>query len=190
MEDEQILSLFFERNETAIAETQEKYGHRLLHTSRSITGNSSDAEECVNDTYLEAWRSIPPHRPPNLFAYLCRIVRHLSLDVCDRRNAGKRRGQLVELTAEMCECIPDPDSAPGGLSDAVSDSQHIRAAINTFLSAESEEGQYMFIKRYFFGASIGEIARQMGRTEVSVTSALYRARARLKKQLEMEDITL
>ena len=110
MDDEKIVELYLKRNEEAIGRTSEKFGKRLQKLSFGITEDFETAEECENDTYLEAWNRIPPHEPKSyLYAFLARITRHLSINRCRERERLKRKAFLCELSAEMEECIPPPD---------------------------------------------------------------------------------
>lgn len=185
MNDSEIIGLYRRRSEQAIEETQKQYGTRLQRLSLSVTHSEQDAEECVNDAYLRAWNSIPPELPQSLFAYLAAIVRRLSLDVVDRMNAAKRAGPVVELTAELAECLPDADEDANE-----SDSAAIRHAIQAFLDGESDDVRDLFVRRYFWMEPVDEIARETGRSVSGVHSALFRARRQLRKVLEKEGITL
>ena len=185
MEDTRIVELFFNRDEAALRETASKYGGRLLTIAHSITENHQDAEECVNDTYLEAWHAIPPTRPTHLFAYLARIIRHNALSVCEKRNAQKRRGITVELTQELCECLPSASDPARELEGA-----RIRSTIESFLLAQAPAARRLFMRRYFYAIPIAQLAREAGLTESAVTARLYRMREALRKQLEKEGIDL
>ncbi len=182
MEDRVILALFVERDERAIAETAAKYGGRLTALARSITESREDAEECVNDTYLEAWRRIPPNNPDRLFAYLAKITRHLALDVCEKRHAQKRQGVHVALTEEMAECLPAPDD------EFDPDRALLSEVLNRFLSELDARTQYMFVRRYFYSDAVTDIAAALGLSENAVSSVLHRTRKKLKKALDEEDI--
>ena len=110
LDDTKIIDLFFERDETAIRYASEKYGNRLRSLSHSIVKDRQTAEECENDTYMEAWDTIPPHEPRSyLYAFLARIIRHLSLNCCRDRSRLKRSAFICELSAEMEQCLPAPD---------------------------------------------------------------------------------
>ena len=185
MEDRQIIALFFDRNEQAITETDNKYGKRLHHLSHNITGDSLDAQECVNDTYLETWNRIPPHQPDRFFAFLAKIIRHKSLDLCDRKNAQKRSATTVELSAELESCIPAPLQ-----TEDIAECRFLQAVIRQFLDRLDDDAQYIFIRRYFYGDPISAIASTAKRSEAGVTSALHRLRQKLKKKLEKEGILL
>ncbi len=181
MEDRAILELYLARDERAIAETTQKYGARLNALATSVTENPQDAEECVNDALLEAWNRIPPHEPERLFAYLAKITRHLALDVCARRHTRKRSAILVELTAEMAECLPgedefDPDTAV------------LREVLDRFVRGLDERTRYIFLRRYFYSDRVDSIAEALGMSENAVSSSLKRTRQKLKKILTEEDI--
>ena len=110
MEDNQIIELFFRRDETALTHTKERYGSRLRALAFRILGSNEDAEECENDTYLKAWESIPPQNPRYFFAYLAKICRNTALHRAEKANAQKRNAVVVELTNELAECLPDDRS--------------------------------------------------------------------------------
>ncbi len=185
MEDTRIIELFFQRDETALRETASKYGSRLSVIARSITENEQDAEECVNDTYLEAWQSIPPARPVHLFAFLAKIIRHNALSVCEKRHAQKRTGITVELTQELSECLPDTcDFAK------MDDSTHIREVLGRFLKAQESEARRLFLRRYFYAVPIAQLAKETGLSESAITARLYRLREKLRVCLEKEGIGL
>ncbi len=184
MEDSQILDLYFARSEDAIAHTQKKYGAMLLALSRRITEDDRDAQECVNDTYWEAWRRIPPIRPEHFGAFLTKIARHISLNRCQMRHAAKRSALMVELSQELEQCV-------AGQSDAVDlDNQALRDAIERFLRSLDDTGQYIFVRRYFFGESLEEIGKRTGRSENNLASVLFRIRNKLRQFLKKEGITL
>ena len=185
MEDRQIIALYFDRNEQAITETDSKYGKKLHLLSHNITGDSLDAQECVNDTYWETWNRIPPHQPDHFFAFLAKITRHKSLDLCDRKNARKRSAVTVELSMELESCIPAPLR-----TEDVAECRFLQAVIRQFLHSLDDNAQYIFIRRYFYGDPIAAIAADARRSQAGVTSALHRLRQKLKKQLEKEGIFL
>ncbi len=180
MDDSKIIELYFARDEKAIEETAKKYGTRLHGLSLSITENALDAEECVNDTYLRLWQSIPPARPAHFFGYIARIVRNISLDLVERRQAKRRSATVVELTHELEECLPSREY----------ETEELREALNSFLYALDGETQYIFMRRYFYSESVGLIAKRTGRSETAVSSLLYRTRNRLRTHLESEGIKL
>ena len=182
LDDEKIVELFLERNEEAIGRTSEKFGKRLQKLSFGITEDFETAEECENDTYLEAWNSIPPHEPKSyLYAFLARITRHLSIDRCRERERLKRKAFLCELSAEMEECIPSPDDMDCKIDDMV-----FAEAINRFLRTLGEEKRNIFIRRYWYLDSVFEISKQFSLSESNVKTTLFRLRKNLKEYLEKE----
>ena len=133
MDDQSIVELYLQRDERAIRETAEKYGNRLRGLACGIVEDAQTAEECENDTYLEAWNSIPPHEPRDyLYAFLARITRHIALNCCRDRNRLKRRALICELSTELEQCIPDPDDTSCRLDDMT-----LRQAINSFSNSYS-----------------------------------------------------
>ncbi len=184
MDDKEIVALYFARSEDAIACTQEKYGSLLLSISQRITEDPLDAQECVSDTYMQAWQRIPPQKPTFLGAWLAKITRHISLNVCRLRHTQKRSALITELSGELQQCIP-------GQMDAVDlDAAVLREALNLFLHNLDDSTQYIFVRRYFFAESLQEIARRTGRSEKALASILFRVRNKLRAQLEKEGITL
>ena len=180
MEDKKIIELFFERSETAIAESEKKYGKYLRYIAFSILGNDSDCEEIENDTYLRAWNSIPPTRPERLQSFLGTITRNLALDRYDRIKAQKRTGAAL-IFEELSECLPDRESDETG---------DLKDAINSFLASLPKHTRIIFMRRYWYLSPISEIARDMGMTEGSVKVLLHRTRKKFKAHLEKEGICL
>ena len=180
--DDEIIELYWKRDPKAIEETQTHYGEKLGRLSFGILENRGDAQECVNDTYLRTWDSIPPTRPQFFFAYLAKICRFLCFDVLDHKNAQKRSALVVELTHEMQQCIPDSRN-----EDKVQGEQ-IGQNITAFLRTQSKQDRLLFMKRYWYGVSIKELAQQMQISESSAKVRLHRIRGRLKKYLESEGI--
>ena len=182
MDDDRIVALYMERDERAIEQTALKYGKRLWGIAKGITEDSLSAEECENDTYLEAWDTIPPQNPSAyLFAYLARIIRHISLDVCRKRNSLKRNAFITELTAEMEECIPASD-APADRLEA----KELGEAISRYLRLLTEEKQIIFMRRYWYLDSVESIASRLGIGVSKVKMTLFRCKKELKAYLEKE----
>ncbi len=145
MEDREIVNLYWERNSNAIKETASKYGGYCKAIAKNILGNNEDAEECVNDTYLNTWNSIPPNRPNVLSTYLGKITRNLSFDRFRHRHADKRGGEEIELVLdELGECVSGADS----VEQEVEKKELIRA-INSFLDTLSQEKCNIFLCRYW-----------------------------------------
>ncbi len=186
MDDNKIIALYINRDETAVAQTAEKYGQRLKRISYDITEDAQTAEECENETYLKAWNTIPPQNPVDyLFVYLARIIRHISLDVCRTRGRQKRSAVITELTAEMEECIPSPDDIVSRL-----EYQELGAAISRYLYTLSDEKQMIFIRRYWYLDSVETIARRLGIGQSKVKMTLLRCRKGLQEYLWKEGYEL
>ncbi|MBQ8814724.1 MAG: RNA polymerase sigma factor [Lachnospiraceae bacterium] len=186
MEDHNIVELYLNRDETAISQTSEKFGKRLRTLAYGIVGDRQIAEECENDTYMEAWNAIPPHEPRNyLYAFLARITRHISLNRCRERSRLKRSAFICELTAEMEQCIPAPDDVECRIDDMA-----LREALNGFLSMLKEEKRNIFLRRYWYLDSIADISKRFGVSESKVKTTLFRCRGQLREYLEKEGYTI
>ena len=185
MEDENIIDLFFARSERAVAELDAKYGKMLYRFSLRILGSPSDAEECVNDAYLGVWNAIPPARPALLPAYICRIVRNISLSRCQARMAAKRSG-MQEVAMEELETAL---SSPGSVEDTV-EARELARMLEHFLDTLSGQNRVIFLRRYWFYDSCAEIAVLTNLSEKNITVRLTRIRARLKKYLEEREVHL
>ena len=183
VDDNKIIDLYFARNENAIRQTAAKYSKMLFGVSYGILRSVPDAEECIDDTYMSAWRAIPPQRPTYFSAFLSKIARNISLN--KYRQNKKRYKNLVPdaILDELAECIPTPSL------DAVEDIA-IRDCLNGFLSGLSQKNRMIFVKRYFFMRSILEISKEMDMSESAVKVMLSRTRVLLKERLEKEDIYL
>ena len=183
MEDSTILDMFFERNENAIKETSNKYGKQLTGISQSITDSEPDAEECVNDTYLAAWNQIPPTRPDNYFAWLCRVVRNISYNVFHKNTAQKRNANTISLDDELSELIPDT-------RPSYSDETRLGEAIDRFLRNQNQDARYLFIRRYFYADSLSSLSELTGMSQNGIAMRLMRIRKKLKGYLEKEGFTI
>ena len=185
MEDKQIVDLYWARSETAVAETEKKYGRYCHYIAYQILYNREDAEEVVNDTYLKAWNTIPPQCPDPLKPYVGMISRQLALDAYEARHTQKRGGQVPLALDELAECIPDPDSrADIGESVALSD------ALDRFLWALPERTRNVFVRRYFYMSTVAEIARDFSMKESNVAMHLLRTRKKLAQFLKKEGFDL
>lgn len=183
MQDEKIVELFLQRDEAAIHACQEQYGSRLRNVAYGILQNSQDAEECENDTYLDAWKSIPPHEPRNyLFAFLARITRCKAINLC-RRNGQENR--VVALSDEMASCIPS-----GADTESHLDSVQLGSTISTFLRLQNEQKRNIFLRRYWYLDSISQIANRYGMKDGKVKMILFRLRNSLRKYLKKEGYSL
>ncbi len=184
MDDRQIVALFYERSEQAIAELSDKYGKLCFKIAGTILHDPQDAEECVNDAYLGAWNSIPPQSPDPLRTYICRIVRNVSLKKF-RSNSALKRGDGAEVPlSELENCIPDHC-----LDEQIS-ARELAVQINTFLSDLKCDDRVMFVKRYWFSESLAEIAAVFGLTEHNVSVRLSRVRKKLHKYLNSKEVII
>lgn len=185
MEDSHIVNLFFERSEQALTELSEKYEKLCRRISVNILGNEDDAQECINDSYLGLWNTIPPERPENLKYYLCRIVRNNAIKRYHANTALKRNSRYDVALQELEECLPDENSIEKVLSAA-----EITELIDSFLEYQKKENRIIFVRRYFFGDSITEIAERMKMSENNISVRLNRMRKSLKNHLEKEGIKI
>lgn len=183
-QDEKIIDLFWNRSENAISETAKKYGRYCYAIAYHILGNSEDAEESVNDTYLSAWNAIPPQRPAVLAAFLGRITRQLAIDRYRTRSRVKRGGGEVDLALEELDEIALNSRTP---ETAMAEKELVRC-LNRFLKTLSPTERNVFLWRYWYLDSIADIAARTGFSASKVTSMLFRVRGRLKKQLIKEDL--
>ena len=179
MEDNQILALLLARNEQGIKELETKYGIRLKHLAMGILPEE-DALECVNDTYLALWNSIPPKKPEYLFAYTAKICRNLALNRLEWEGAAKRNAMVVELSEELLQCIPD--------TSAAMEDRDLARHIGTFLKGLPEHKRNLFLRRYWYGESVKELAAAFGYREGKVKSILFRLRNQLWKELKKEEL--
>ena len=183
-DDRTLVELYLARDESAIDGTAKKYGTALTALFARITECTEDAEKCVNDTYLDAWNSIPPHRPFDyLFAFLARITRHLSLDRVRYHNRQRRAAVMVELSEELEACIPSPDDTPAAWAD-----DRFSSVLNAFLDSEKPLARRIFLRRYWYMESVKTIAARFGIGESRVKSSLFRSRERLRAHLEKEGL--
>lgn len=188
MNDQDIVALYWSRSERAIAESEQKYGQYCYTVAYNILHSREDAEECVNDTWLRAWESIPPQRPERLSTYLGKLCRNLSLNRYKQLHTEKRgMGQVTAALEELEQCVPSPSADVG---QQVADELALTAAIERFLTAQPPRRRNIFIRRYFAMTPIREIAAHYGMRESRVTSLLFRMREQLKQELEKEGILL
>lgn len=186
MEDQSIIDLFWERAEAAIPETANKYGKYCYSIAYNILYNHEDSEECVNDTYFNAWGAMPPHRPSRLSTFLGKITRNLSLNRWDQLNSEKRGGGQVLLALdELSEYIPAAESI-----EQTVDNLALAEIFNRFLASLSSSSRKIFIQRYWYMSSIKEIAMGYAITEGKVKMSLLRSRKALKNFLEEEGVGL
>lgn len=179
MEDTQIVQLYWARDQKAITETVTKYGNYCTSIAKNIPGNNEDAEECVNDTYMNAWNSMPPYRPNMLSTFLGKITRNLSFNRYKHNHADKRGGsELSAVLAELSECVSGKDNIEQEI-----DYKELVKSIDSFLDTLSTKKRNMFICRYWYTESISEIAKQFNMRENTVSMTLNRIRLKLHKYL-------
>lgn len=184
MDDESIIELYFLRAESAICETKAKYGRMCRGIAFGILKSREDAEECESDTYLKAWNSIPPARPNILSAFLGKITRNLALDRYEYLRAEKRGGgEIPLLLDELADCV-----SGGGLDEM--DDGALRETLNGFLAGLSADARKIFLRRYWFGDSVADIARRCGFTQSKVKMSLMRSRGELAAALTKEGIAV
>lgn len=186
MKDIDIIKLYFARSEKAIEETDRKYGSYCTAIAENILHSKQDSEECVNDTYLKAWESVPPNKPQNLRTYLGRITRNLAINRYKKYIAGKRGGHEVDIIfSELEGCIPS------GLSvEKQIDEKLIIRLLEEFLKDQSDIKRNIFLRRYWYCETVSQIAEDFSVSESKVTSLLYRMRLKLREKLEKEGISV
>lgn len=185
MQDREIVALFSRREETAIAEAQEKYAAYCLTIARNILGSPEDAEECVNEALHAAWNSIPPRQPENLKTYLGKLTREISLSRWRREHAGKRfPGEPPLPLDEIAEVATDDSFSPD------TDEKELSAAISDFLRTLPATERNLFLRRYWYNDSVADICRRFGFGESKVKMTLKRTRDKLAKKLKKEGFIL
>ena len=184
MDDQKIIDLYFDRNEQAITETDVKYG-RLCHSiAYNILSNREDSEECVNDTYIGVWNAIPPTRPDNFMAFVCRITRNLSLKRLEFLKREKRSADVLLSLDELAAVLPDERYAPDASDEDVG------RLISQFLRTQKADVRNVFIRKYYFFDSVKEIAERYSFTESKVKNMLFYTRNKLKDYLIKEGVEI
>ena len=186
MEDSKIVELYFERDEGAIKETKEKYEKYCSYIACNILNSELDTEECVNDTYLATWNSIPPKKPSSLKAYVGKIVRNLALNRYLASRAKKRNDGVELVLDELSEVLPDSASDGRNLTDELT----LKYALNLFVGSLGQETREIFVRRYWYLSSIKEISRDYGISESKVKVTLLRTRELLRDFLRKEGIVI
>lgn len=184
-DDERIIELFFQRSEQAIQELDMKYGKAFHTLSYNIVNDKQDAEECVNDAYLGAWNTIPPTKPNSLQAYICRIVRNISLKLYYRKGAAKRSSAYEVAMQELEPYLSAPVTV-----EAEIETRELTRIIESFLDTLSEENCVIFMRRYWFSDTYAEIAKHVGLSEKNVSVRLTRIRKQMKDYLIEREVFL
>ena len=184
MEDSQIVNLYFARDEQAIQETDSKYGSYCYSIAYNILTSQEDAEESVSDTYMAAWKAMPPRRPAILATFLGKITRHLSIDRWRSNNRQKRGGgEIIVALEELEECASECSSV-----EKAFERKQFAVVLNQFLDSLPETERRIFLCRYWYMDSVSTIAKYYGFSESKVTSMLYRTRGKLRTVLEREKL--
>lgn len=182
-DDEKIIEMFFERSEQGIRELDMKYGKVCRKLSYNIVNSRQDAEECVNDAYLGAWQAIPPAQPNPLLAYICKIVRNISLKAYYRKKAAKRNSAYTIAMEEIEACMADPNTVESEM-----EARELARIIESFLDTLPLENRVIFIRRYWFSDSCKEIAGFVGLSEKNLSVRLSRIRQKLKDYLAEREV--
>ena len=185
MEDHEIVALYWDRDESAVRETDRKYGGFCFRIALNLLGIREDAEECVSDTYLAAWNAMPAQRPALLRSWLGRAVRNLSVDRWRKNHAQKRYDGMELLLSELDECVPSRVTA-----ERAAEVQEISGAIDRWLRTLPEEDRTLFLRRYWNGDRLDELARERGIPQNTLAQQMRRLRLSLKDLLEKEGIDL
>nr|WP_300656727.1 sigma-70 family RNA polymerase sigma factor [uncultured Acetatifactor sp.] len=175
MEDSQIIELYWQRQESAIRETETKYGAFCLGIAANILSAREDAEECVNDTYFHAWKSMPPQRPEKLRAWLGRVVRNIAINLWHRNRALKRYAGIQELLSELEDCIPSPQTIEQEM-----EGKELAEYLDSWLLSLSAVDRRLFVRRYWNGIPLGQLAREQGIPCAKLAQQMYRLRQNLK----------
>ena len=183
MTDSQIVEMYWDRNEQAVTATSEKYGTYCYTVAYGILHNEEDSKESVNDTYMSAWNSMPPHKPSALKTFLGKITRRISIDRWRKKTAEKRGGEMAEVLDELSEC-----AAANGDPIAETEKEMLDKTINTFVRELKDTEQRVFLCRYWYAKSVKEIAKLFGFSESKVKVMLMRTRNKLKARLETEGL--
>ena len=184
MDDLNIIELYFARDEQAIKETDAKYGKLCHSIAYNILNNNEDSEECVNDTYIGVWNAIPPTRPNNFMAFLCKITRNISLKRIEAMARQKRSQATIVSLEELVEILPDESIGENISND------NLTELISDFLRKEKADVRNVFIRKYYFFDSIGDIAKRYDFTESKVKNMLHHTRTKLKDFLIKEGIEI
>ena len=185
MEDQQIIKLFWDREEQAVNETAHKYSAYCYAIAFNVLSVKEDAGECVNDTLQKAWDSIPPNRPDNLKAWLGKVCRNVALNLWQKNHAKKRNQGMDLLLSELEDCIPSSNTVEKEIENS-----EISMCINRWLQTLPREDRILFVRRYWFGDAVKDLANTRGISPKTIAQKLLRLRKGLKAALEKEDIQL
>ncbi|MBP1538203.1 MAG: sigma-70 family RNA polymerase sigma factor [Ruminococcus sp.] len=180
MQDNELLKMYFDRNEQAISETAEQYGRYCMYIADNILQNRQDSEECVNDAYVTLWNTIPPQKPQSLKAYLAKVLRNAALSMVRKHNAKKRgSGAVDEIIDELREAETDTP-------ESITDAKMMSELINGFVKGLEKQQRIIFVKRYWYLCPSKQIAKECDLSVGNVNMTLHRLRQQLKNYLEQE----
>ncbi len=185
LEDSKIVELFLERSEDAIEALSEKYGSLCMKIAGNILNNRQDAEECVNDTYLGVWNAIPPHRPNILVSFVYRITRNLAIAKFHREQAAKRNSSYDLALDELENCFASRETVEEAFQAKL-----VAESIDRFLLAQPQQSRVLFVRRYYYADSVGELALRFGISSHTVSVRLSRIREKLRKHLIREGVSI
>ena len=180
MQDNELLQLFFDRNEQAISRTSEKYGRYCMYIADNILPSREDSEECINDAYVTLWNTIPPKKPESLKAYLAQVLRNAALSMLRKQNAKKRGSGVVE------EIIDELSEAETDTPESITDAKLLGELINGFIAGLEKQHRIIFVKRYWYLCPSKQIAKECDMSVAAVNMTLHRLRQQLKDYLEQE----
>ena len=185
MEDDRIIELYWQRDENAIPETAQKYGAFCGAVALNVLGDRQDAEECVNDTWLNAWNAMPPQRPRLLRPFLGRITRNLAINLWQKNHAQKRYAGIDALLDELADCVPSPETVERRM-----EAQELGALISAWLRTLPSGDRRLFLRRYWNGEALQELAAEHRETPAKLARRMYRLRQALKTELERNGVAL
>ncbi|GAB6084784.1 RNA polymerase sigma factor [Alkaliphilus crotonatoxidans] len=185
MEDHEIITLYWNRDETAVQETADKYGGFCYRLAMNILSVCEDAEECVSDTYHKAWNTIPPERPLAFRAWLGRIVRNLSINRWNHNRAQKRYAGVEVLLSELSDCIPDTET-----TEEILEAQALSGYISDWLDSLPSTERILFVRRYWNGEELGRLAMASGITPNKLAGRMFRLRKSLQSYLVEKGVTI
>lgn len=180
MEEAQILELFYHRSADAVTQAQKAYGGLLRQLCGNILEDERDTEECINDTLLALWNTIPPEKPDSLLAYTCRIGRNQALKRRRDSHAAKRDSRKSLPLEELLSVLPAPSL------EEQWDAEQLTRTIEGWLDAQSKEDRVLFLRRFWFGDPIRDAAERTGLSEGAAAKRLQRMKKRLRNYLEQE----
>lgn len=185
MNDEAIIQLYFAREQSAIDASEKAYGGLCRSIAHRILCDGRDVEECISDLWLRVWNAIPPTRPNSLRAYLARVVRNLALDRAEYNSAARRKSAAEESFEELAPCLCGDESTQRKLEE-----EELRVFLRDFLLAQPQKARVLFVRRYWYGESIRELASAFGSREETIRTSLFRTRTKLRAAMQKEGICL